>query len=545
MKKTKLKRIKNPTYKEVAEAALPGHHPVGEIPQRYIFDDHRRCFLDTDNLRQWDHGLYQRFPQAEKLSLTGLEPGPSHSWDSRSTEIYGAVLVEDGRFRMWYLCMPEPEGFDECADHSYACYAESEDGIHWVKPDLRITGQNRYPGNNLIPIPGHIESVVRALPGSEFKYLAATVQINALEPDICDQKKWGFRYNGGGTYIFASDDGLRWRQLTEKPVIIHGDILCLYADHATKRYFLYNKLGLVHGLDMRRSWLGLESTDGIHWEGYNGIATHRECFVADDYDDLIAAKAGLRIADHYGIAMHRVGDLYIAVEGMFLIGDPLKPKFGQNPNGLGYMRLAYSHNGFNWRHPKGRPPFLELGAPGSPDAGFMVPACGFTEHGDDLLLYYTACRYQHGWFINPDFSIRKDIPLSEHRKQTSISLARIKRDRFASLSAPYKAVFDVENTTKMELTSGRRHLDAGPRGGDELFVNARCPEGSIRVALSEHGKTEPLPGFSLDDCIPFTGDSVRAPIRFRKRSVAQIQAAMGLCLRFEVTRGEIFGYEWV
>lgn len=33
-------------------------------------------------------------------------------------------------------------------------------------------------------------------------------------------------------------------------------------------------------------------------------------------------------------------------------------------------------------------------------------------------------------------------------------------------------------------------------------------------------------------------------MRFRKKSVADIPRTMGLFLRFEVTRGEIFGYDW-
>jgi hypothetical protein len=270
------KRFKIPTYKEVVSAACPGQRPVGEVPQQYAHSDHRRIFLDTDNLRKWDTGLYQRFPQAEKVVVTGLEPGPAGSWDSRLTEVTGSVLVEDGRFRMWYICMPEAESHDENADHNFTCYAESDDGIHWRKPDLGITAQQRYPGNNLLPLPGHVIGVVPALPKTGSKYLAATIQINPLEPDITDQKKWGFHYNG-----------------------------------------------------------------------------------------------------------------------------------------------------------------------------------------------------------------------------------------------------------------------------DELFVNARCPEGRIRVALLEHGTTKPLPGFSLDDCVPITGDHIRAPFRFKNAPIASIAADTPLTIRFELSRSEVFAYEWV
>jgi len=62
--------------------------------------------------------------------------------------------------------------------------------------------------------------------------------------------------------------------------------------------------------------------------------------------------------------------------------------------------------------------------------------------------------------------------------------------------------------------------------------------------LSAYPQAEPLPGFSFDDCLPFSGDSVCAPVRFKKARVAQIPPDLGLTIRFEVTRGEIFGYEW-
>ncbi len=37
----------------------------------------RRVFLDIDSLSQWDVDLVQRFPKAEKVPITGLEPGPA------------------------------------------------------------------------------------------------------------------------------------------------------------------------------------------------------------------------------------------------------------------------------------------------------------------------------------------------------------------------------------------------------------------------------------------------------------------------------------
>jgi len=490
--------------------------------------DIRHLFLDTDGLRRWDTGVMQRFPKPEKVSITGLEPGSTGPWDARVTTIYGSVLVEDGKFRMWYFCMPDANNYDEGADYPLAAYAESDDGVHWTKPDLKLTGRHRHPGNNLLALPGGLMGVVPALPGADFKYLASTIQILPLEPDVCDLP--GLSFHGPGTYFFASDDGLRWRQLTSDPVLQHGDVGSLIADPARNRYLFYQKVGMMHGLDMRRSFIGLESRDGAHWEGYEGVDRWRECFLADDYDDFLAQQAGFRIADHYNIAVYPVSDnFYVSLETIFYIGSPLRFLFGQNPNGIASTRLGFSHDAMHWRHPKGRPTWLELGEPGDFDAGFMVTANTFVEHGDDLLLYYGGSRYDHGWCITEDFKMREDIPLSAQRNSGRIGLARVKRDRFAGLAATFRTRFEV---------------DAETRAGDALYVNARCPRGSLRVAVYDLLKNEPLPGFTFDDCLPITGDSLRVPVRFKKAHVRDIPADKWLMLHFELNTGEIFGFAW-
>ncbi|MHB0934746.1 MAG: hypothetical protein ACYC6A_00005, partial [Armatimonadota bacterium] len=418
--------------------------------------DVRYPFLDLDRMRAWDTGLMQRFHRPEKVPITGLEPGPAGSWDARMACIYGSVLKEDGRFRMWYGVMPDAGSHAEEADHYLSAYAESEDGVTWRKPDLGLTGQQQYPGNNLLPLPGVPMGVVPAPPETGAKYLTDTIITRPLDPGITDQ--WGFTYRGNGTYFFLSDDGLRWRQITLDPVVQEGDVACLVYDPFEQRYLCYQKIAALHGLDTRRAFAMLESRDGVHWEGDKGEYGWYECFIADDYDDLLAMQAGKRITDHYAIAVYPVRpNFYVAVESLFFIGSPLRFVFSQNPYGIASTRLGFSHDGITWRHPKGRPAWMGLGEPGDFDAGFMVTANTFTEHGDDLLLYYGAVRYEHGWYINQNFTLRKDIPLSEQRDMVRIGVARIKQDRFASLAALYASRFDVY---------------ADVRKGEELYVNA-------------------------------------------------------------------------
>jgi len=500
---------------------------------------HRRVFLDTDSLTCWDHHVTQRFPQAEKVTLSGLEPGSTGEWDAGGAACIGTVIKEDdGLFRMWYYGLRLPSSHKENADRPLACYAESRDGIHWVKPDLRITGQRRFPGNNLLTLPGVPASVVRTLPGSDAKYLACLIQYaDPLEPNVQDVPGNPDPLRGGnGTHIWASDDGLRWRHLTR--LFAHGDNACLIADSTAGRYRLYHKVGGMSGLTSRRMWIGLESRDGVHWEGYEGVRKWREVFVCDEYDDLIAQSRGFLLGEMYNVGVYRAGEILVTAQTIMDTGVPLREIFGQNPAGLCHVRLGFSHDGYHWRYPKGRPAWLERGAPGQPDSGWIMGFSSLVEHGEDLLFYYGASPFDHDWCINPDFSLNTAIATEEHRLGAiSGMMARIKRDRFASLAAVWKGSFDV---------------DADRRFGEDLFVNVQARNGAVRVALAEksgdyHGATrkhEHLPGFSFDDCLPITGDEVRAPVRFKKARLTDVPKDKPLTIRFELSRAELFAYEW-
>jgi hypothetical protein len=497
-----------------------------------------RVFLDLEGLTRWDHHVTQRFAQPEKVPIYGLEPGSTGEWDAASTTSFGSVIKENGLFQIWYYAIRVPDHHKEQCDLPMTGYAESDDGIHWHKPDLKITGQRRYPGNNLLSLPGVPNSIVHALPGANSKYLATTFMYPIpLEPDVQDVPGNPDPQKGGrGTHIWESDDGLHWRHVTK--VLSLCDNSCLHVDRPSNRYLLYNSAMGMHGLTTRRIWIGLESTDGKQWQGYGGPRLWREAFACDDYDDLQAQQRGFLHAEMYRVGIHRAGGIFVSMETIFDVGAPVLEYFGANPAGLCHTRLGFSRDGFKWRYPKGRPEWLPCGKPGDLDAGWIMPSSSLVEHGDDLLFYYGGSRYDHDWPMNPDFSLRTDVPLAEHRDTCRVMMAKIKRDRFASLAAVWKGCFDV---------------DADHRLGDELFVNVKANNGQVRVALAEkwgpgYGeirKHDHLPGFSFDDCIPITGDHVRAPVRFKHSRIADVPADTPLTIRFELSRSEIFAYEWV
>ena len=88
----------------------------------------RRLFLDAMVVEK-SHGLDLIFHTAEKHSGN---PIIRHDkpWEGWGPYLYGTVLRHDGTLKMWYQVIGK--------DSADVCYAESRDGLKWVKPELGI-----------------------------------------------------------------------------------------------------------------------------------------------------------------------------------------------------------------------------------------------------------------------------------------------------------------------------------------------------------------------------------------------------------------------
>ena len=60
--------------------------------------------------------------------------------DGGGALIYGSVLYDGGRYRMWYQATPKG---GRAYPSSFVGYAESDDGIEWHKPTLNDGGLQR------------------------------------------------------------------------------------------------------------------------------------------------------------------------------------------------------------------------------------------------------------------------------------------------------------------------------------------------------------------------------------------------------------------
>lgn len=110
----------------------------------FAFDDVSIAF--TQNLK-----LVMRSPTRHAANPI-VRRGPPGSCDAWAVQFYGSVIRTRDKFRMWYVAAGE-DRLDRSAPRSSpwrVAYAESQDGVHWTKPNLGLVEYNGNRNNNLV-----------------------------------------------------------------------------------------------------------------------------------------------------------------------------------------------------------------------------------------------------------------------------------------------------------------------------------------------------------------------------------------------------------
>ena len=166
------------------------HDVVREVGSRVELFVDDWLIARMDNLR-----LAMHRPRPAEVAIDFDRP-----WEG-GYSAYVTVFQDGDRFRMYYRGI----GTAEDAKQVY-CYAESRDGVHWTRPSLGLHSYNGSTDNNIV------------LTGKGSHNFAPFKDSNPEAPADQRYKALG----GGPLLVFASADGLNWRQVQEEPVISDG-----------------------------------------------------------------------------------------------------------------------------------------------------------------------------------------------------------------------------------------------------------------------------------------------------------------------------------
>lgn len=502
---------------------------------------HAQFFLD-DLLVDQSEGLAREVNPAQKA---GIALGPEMPWEAyRAAPM--CVLEDEGIYKMWYATVahyPGVEGTVACPrcgvandgnkvvcvrcgwpliDVDYirqglmhACYAVSDDGVYWERPDLGLVEFDGGTSNNIID----------GISGSTF-----VPAVNPLGPP--NEKFMAVTELGGKLYVCVSPDGLRW---TRKP----NPVLPFSAD--TNNQIIYDPhlgkyVAFLRGFPGRRTTVRceFESLDEAPWayrptdrrpDATGTLYIEDELDTALDIDEHDPPLPGLDI-NHISASLYAEG-VYLGFPGVFRKYPPAglvregreeHRYFAQGNDGTFETQLALSRDGRHWSRPD-RSPYVSTGLHGSPDGGLVMVAPGMLVRGETIYQYYAGQRVTHGIF-SP----------GEDERVGGIFRLEQDRDRFIALSCgPSGGTF---------RTPGLRHT------GTKLELNVDCSglgEASVQVLDAAGG---PVPGLGREDCDRVDLNQLRHTVTWKGRSDLSALAGKPILLEFFMRSAKLYTFRF-
>jgi len=370
--------------------------PVSEAVL-FAFDDRAIPWLDNLNLTLVAADKHPDNPV--------LRPGPPGSPDATHALIYGSVLQVDGRFRMWYLGM-----FEETWDHRTTgwwrpmCYAESEDGVHWRRPELGLVEFDGSRANNICLIEpegsalAKVDDFLSVMhdpddPDPERRYKAAFI---AHVP--WDEVPGGVRPIQRESRVCAmvcatSPDGLRWRVVGDRPCVAEkfevaglyrfGEFFYATGQQITPWYLLPG------GRECGRVMTTYRSADFERWSTAKALGFARPAQLVSDADPVPQT--------HMGAGVWNRGNVLMGLYGMWQNGPEERPEGASHLWGTRVdLGLVTSDDGIHWREPVPDFPVIAHGAEGEWDSAALTQGHAFANVGDLTYIWYAHwdCEWQ-------------------------------------------------------------------------------------------------------------------------------------------------------
>ena len=435
-------------------------------------------------------------------------------WEPRWDDMKPSVWydAERGRTHLWYT----PFIFDACPSQRGAepwrrepwppevpyhvreptwrrelalCYACSDDGIHWVKPELGLTEWNGSTANNILlrdPADPDEDLWMTGVIGSG-------VGFDDRETDPARRFKMvsGARHGSGerGLAVACSPDGMHWprprRVLPPEawphPEATWGDAhnTWLYSS-ALGRYVAFTQ-GWDPGGYVRRLKLRVESEDFEKWTDPEPVVYEPDVEI---HTHVSFTYAGLNLA-----LVHRV----------------------TTPDGEGDgtldVELALSSDTRSWHLFAFDRPLIPRGEPGDIDCGCIFAAMSPIVKDDEIRLYYCG----------DDGAIRG-------WRRGAWCLATLKRDRWAGYQ---RVPLDPPGI-----------VETGPVTweGADLSLNVEAPRGSVGVSVLDET------GAILSEGRCAADDSLASRVAWADEAAAHGLAGRAVRLRFTLRAATLFAF---
>ncbi|WP_417379138.1 hypothetical protein [Gimesia sp.] len=460
---------------------------------------------------------------------------------------------QTGLYQLWYQAYAggrDPRKTHRCV----VCYAESEDGIQFAKPMLKLHDfkTDRKPWEGTFP---ETNIVLLASGGYGDRYCNSVL----FEPDETDPaRRYKMLYydfsaddqkqEWPGWHAAFSPDGIHWSKSprnplnqtayggrTQQPLLVKenpykeqwdkrkkfmrkqwllplsmSDAVDVFYDPKQKEYAVYGKCwlnGPDGGLAWKHAMARSHSQDFLSWSAPEIVCS------PDDQD---AANT-----EFHNSPVFFYHDCYFCLNQILRArGETVGAKAD-----LMHIELMISRDGIHWNRPCRELSFIPQ-QPFSSGGIFTNATPVFLQ--DSIQFYYGG--YTSG-------AIGGGSKLTDASQQSGVGLATLPLDRFAGirpveLSAQSTLKKPLRNIGQITL----KPLDL--KGVQEITVNADAKAGQIQVeVLTAEGFR--IPGYTKADCNPLTGDSLAHRVDWKNHALTELPAGKYM-LRLHLNNAEVF-----
>ncbi len=504
--------LSNPIPLDAQNSFTPGISVAGgpEVDEAVLFsfDDHAIPWRNNLKLTPVTASKYPANPV--------LRRGPEGAPDHGHAILYGSVLHINGKFRMWYLGMFETEIKQGQAPGWWRpmCYAESDDGISWTKPELGRVDFKGNKKNNICLINSEVPSLTKVNdfltvihepkdPDPNRRFKCAYVAHPPFEDVRGGRSEIGPDEGRWAAFICAaSADGLTWDVVGDRPMNAGSErfeVTSLY--RFGNFYYASGQLispwsWLPNGNDAGRVMLSYRSSNFDNWSRAKAFSFARP-------GQLTSTPINGH-QTHMGAGIWNRGNVLIGLYGMWQDAET-KPKDGRYWNqGVAVdLGLIVSNNGIHFREPVPDHKVIARGVTGEWDNIALLQGHAFVNVGDKTMLWYSH------WDTGGKL------------RNMEIGLATMRRDGFGYLSrkVPHSAAHFLTETFEV-------------KGKAKLFINVKdlSSEAPLLVELYDEFD-RPVPAFSGANTARVTQSGTRQQIKWPTEKTGGLPSKLKLSVR--------------
>jgi len=462
-------------------------------------------FSFDDHSIPWKRNLQLTMIQAQKYEENPVVPrGDRGSVDEYAVQFYGSILKHEGKFKMWYIAMDEGSMQLAEGSHNYLecriAYAESDDGIHWNKPNLGLVEYRGNRNNNLVfvdpPYIGGLHLIVlheQDEPDPDRRFKMMLTVTGYME---------GGKDKSQTSIALFSSDGFHWKSGTkvsfdEEGILQESDFIL------PVEYFeqggLYKWKGAYHLAGQKFDWwinygnTGrvmkiYRSPDLIHWD-----SAMSDSFRRDD-PSLPARK---KEEAHLASSIWHRNNLVLGIYGMWHADE--RAEYEYTTIDLGFM---ISNDGINFREPIRDFVLIKRGDDGDWDEGGLLQGQGFANIEDKTYIWY-GC-----W----------DPRKRENPPRGGVGLATLRRDGFGYLDKINEGAsshFITRTIERHELKSEQLSIFINLEGVDK--------QNPLSIELVD-GRGIPIPAFSGNNAAIVTEEGLNIQVVWQDPGLNEMQS---------------------